>query len=349
MVNSITGWFTYGLSLLFFLCRRLLPDLSAPLSADPSSGVPHAAGQRLPAAQRPESFALVPLGPVFFLLWYITAVRLANLNARVIRSLLGPTEQAQLRARVAQLAASRAETVDTQAGELRRIERDLHDGAQARLVALGMSLGAGRAAAARPTRRPAQQLLAEARETTASARWPNCATWYAASTRRCSPTAGWTARCGRWPWHPDADDVVTVDLPGRLPAPVESAAYFAVAEAWPTRSSTRGASTSGSTCVAPDDGGAADRRVADDGRGGRRPDARHRAARHRPPAGRLRRHADRRTARRGGPTDVSDGAAVRVVIAEDLALLRDGLIRLLEATASRSSRPSTTARRCSRR
>ncbi len=54
--------------------------------------------------------------------------------------LLGPTERA-LSARVEDLARSRTETLDGFTAELRRIERDLHDGAQARLVSLSMSLG----------------------------------------------------------------------------------------------------------------------------------------------------------------------------------------------------------------
>ena len=44
-------------------------------------------------------------------------------------------------ARVGQLTESRSEAVDASAAELRRIERDLHDGAQARLVALGLNIG----------------------------------------------------------------------------------------------------------------------------------------------------------------------------------------------------------------
>jgi signal transduction histidine kinase len=44
--------------------------------------------------------------------------------------------------RVRHLAQTRAETIDASAAEIRRIERDLHDGAQARLVAMGMTLGA---------------------------------------------------------------------------------------------------------------------------------------------------------------------------------------------------------------
>jgi hypothetical protein len=57
-------------------------------------------------------------------------------------ALLAPTGQAGLAARVEHLAQTRYETLDTGAAEIRRIERDLHDGAQARLVAMGMTLNA---------------------------------------------------------------------------------------------------------------------------------------------------------------------------------------------------------------
>jgi signal transduction histidine kinase len=56
-------------------------------------------------------------------------------------ALLGPSREATLTARVDELTVSRAGAVDAAAAELRRIERDLHDGAQARLVALAMDLG----------------------------------------------------------------------------------------------------------------------------------------------------------------------------------------------------------------
>jgi signal transduction histidine kinase len=49
---------------------------------------------------------------------------------------LAPSENAELEQRVAYLAQTRQESLDTGAAELRRIERDLHDGAQARLVAM---------------------------------------------------------------------------------------------------------------------------------------------------------------------------------------------------------------------
>src|SRR5207302_7242970 len=64
--------------------------------------------------------------------------------------------------RIRQLEESRAGAVDQQETELRRIERDLHDGAQARLVALGMSLGLAEQRLAEDPE-GARQLLLEAR------------------------------------------------------------------------------------------------------------------------------------------------------------------------------------------
>jgi signal transduction histidine kinase len=76
--------------------------------------------------------------------------------------LLAPSEWARLRAQMEHLTETRDETVDARASELRRIERDLHDGAQARLVSLTMSLGM---AEEEFDRRPdaARQLVSEAR------------------------------------------------------------------------------------------------------------------------------------------------------------------------------------------
>ncbi len=56
------------------------------------------------------------------------------------RAVLGPRQDRELAQRVRHLAETRAETIDASAAEIRRIERDLHDGAQARLVAMGMTL-----------------------------------------------------------------------------------------------------------------------------------------------------------------------------------------------------------------
>ncbi|MDW4905267.1 histidine kinase [Streptomyces sp. ADMS] len=67
--------------------------------------------------------------------------RLADLDAAWSAALLKPSPKAQLVERVEQLKATRADAVAAHGAELRRIERDLHDGAQARLVSLSMRIG----------------------------------------------------------------------------------------------------------------------------------------------------------------------------------------------------------------
>jgi signal transduction histidine kinase len=69
---------------------------------------------------------------------------LALADAAVARLLLGPG-RARMRERIGELERSRARVVDSAEAERRRIERDLHDGAQQRLVALAMDLGRARA------------------------------------------------------------------------------------------------------------------------------------------------------------------------------------------------------------
>ncbi|MEU1309918.1 sensor domain-containing protein [Streptomyces cinnamoneus] len=64
---------------------------------------------------------------------------LTNVDRAMVRGLLSPSSE--LERRIAELEQDRGVVVDTAAADLRRIERDLHDGAQARLVALAMGLG----------------------------------------------------------------------------------------------------------------------------------------------------------------------------------------------------------------
>ncbi len=75
---------------------------------------------------------------------------------------------AALTQRVDRLTRTRSDATDTAVAELRRIERDLHDGAQARLVAVGMSLRAAEQLMA-PSPEAALALVAEARETSSRA------------------------------------------------------------------------------------------------------------------------------------------------------------------------------------
>ncbi|MEV4252845.1 sensor domain-containing protein, partial [Spirillospora sp. NPDC049652] len=75
---------------------------------------------------------IAALGTVYGLLGLYFGPRLMDVYGRWTQSLLGPTEKSRLALRVRHLAETRADAVDTSARELRRIERDLLDGAQAR-------------------------------------------------------------------------------------------------------------------------------------------------------------------------------------------------------------------------
>ncbi len=102
---------------------------------------------------------------------------------------------AEVRRHAEELRASRARIVVAADAERRKIERNLHDGAQQHLVALAVNL------------RLARDLVEDdpVRRRPHSANWPpmsralspSCATWLTASTRRCSPTVGWPKRCAR--------------------------------------------------------------------------------------------------------------------------------------------------------
>jgi signal transduction histidine kinase len=79
--------------------------------------------------------------------------------------LLGPTAKVLLTARVSELRQARDQTVDHAAAELRRIERDLHDGAQARIAALSLTLGMAEELLHQDRPEQAVGLVAEARQT----------------------------------------------------------------------------------------------------------------------------------------------------------------------------------------
>ena len=82
--------------------------------------------------------AVFILGAIFFFAAPWVMRGFVNVDRLLIRSLLGPDPMA---ARVRSLEQARTQTVDASAATLRRIERDLHDGTQAQLVALAMRLG----------------------------------------------------------------------------------------------------------------------------------------------------------------------------------------------------------------
>ena len=158
------------------------------------------------------------------------------LAPRVMREHLTPAADPELAARaqrlterVQTLTQSRSNAVDTAAAELRRIERDLHDGAQARMVAVGMSLQAAeRLFASNP--QAALALVAEAKESSARA-----LTELRDLVRGIYPPVLADRGLGDAvkALALDTPLLVTVnaDLPGPVELPVASAVYFSVAEA----------------------------------------------------------------------------------------------------------------------
>jgi len=130
--------------------------------------------------------------------------------------------------RVQRLSETRTDAVDTAAAELRRVERDLHDGAQARLVALGMSLRAAeRLFATSPG--AALAMIGEAREMSSRA-----LTELRDLVRGIHPPVladrGLGDAVRALALETPVNTRLDIDLPGRPAPPVESAAYFAVAE-----------------------------------------------------------------------------------------------------------------------
>ncbi len=85
------------------------------------------------------------LTPVFAVFACYTLACLAGMRAALTRAVLvGPRRERELDARLTEVTASRARLADAFEGERRRIERDLHDGAQQRLTGLIMKLGLAR-------------------------------------------------------------------------------------------------------------------------------------------------------------------------------------------------------------
>jgi signal transduction histidine kinase len=170
-------------------------------------------------------------------------------------------EQSQ---RIAQLESSRAGAVDQQSADLRRIERDLHDGAQAQLVALGMSIGlAEQKLASDPA--AAQALLADARrgaqETLEELRRLARGIHPPVLTDR-----GLEAAISTLAERTPLDVHVDVSLAERPPEPAETAAYFVVAEALANAGKHAGARNV--AIVVRRDGDALVAEVTDDGEGG---------------------------------------------------------------------------------
>ncbi len=202
-----------------------------------------------------------------FVLWPVLPylVRLlANADRAMVRGLLSPSDD--LERRIAELESDRGVVVDTAAADLRRIERDLHDGAQARLVALAMGLGLakeklledpeGAAAMVDEAHGEVKLALQELRDL-ARGIHPAVLTDRGLDAALSSVAA----RCV-------VPVKVAVDLPARPAAAIEGIAYFVVSELLQNVSKHAGSAARGASVEVWRAGERLLIRVSDDGRGG---------------------------------------------------------------------------------
>jgi len=191
----------------------------------------------------------------------------ASADLALGRALLQPTPAEVLARRVESLSASRAAAVEAADAERRRIERDLHDGAQQRMVSLAMNLGITRAGlrdadpavrdAVTAAHEEAKQALAELRDFVRGL--------HPAVLDELGLDAALSGIAARSP----VPVRLVVDLDGRAPAAIEAVAYFVVSEALTNVAKHAGA-TRAEVVVRRQPGGLA-LAVADDGRGGADP------------------------------------------------------------------------------
>ncbi|MDT9692770.1 sensor histidine kinase [Streptomyces sp. P9(2023)] len=218
--------------------------------------------------------AALLLGLAFTAAGLVLAPFVLRLHARWIRLLLTAPRSAELTRRIDELTDTRTVALDSQAAELQRIERDLHDGAQARLVALGMRLdSATRLLQHDPP--AARAALLEVRELSARALED-----LRALVRGIQPPVLTDRGLGDAVRSLALDSFLDVHVEarqvGRLPAAVESAAYFAVNELLANAAKHSGADRI-DIVLAHDGDGVGDGgprlriTVTDDGRGGADP------------------------------------------------------------------------------
>ncbi len=189
----------------------------------------------------------------------------AKASGALIRALLSPGNEAALAQRVTELRESRDATTDAAASELRRIERDLHDGAQQRLVSVAMNLGMAKDRLDSIEDEHARELVGrahdEAKQAIVELRDLVRGIHPAVLTDR-GLDAAVSALAARCP----VPVTMHAELPRRLPPPVEAAAYFVVAEALTNVAKHSGAHSVTVRMVDRDDTLVVE--IVDDGHGG---------------------------------------------------------------------------------
>ncbi len=225
--GGVVALVIWGVAAAVLLLRAWLLDIPAEGLADEPSDVTAA--------------AVLALSVPALVLLYLAVQGLAGvvgLEVRLARRHLGPDPTEQLRRRISELAISRAGAVEAVDDERRRIERDLHDGVQQRVVALAMLLGRARRAGD-PLRR-AELLDAAHDESRRVIDDLRTVAW------RVYPTSldalGLEEALAGVAERSATPVTVTYDVEEPLPTPVSTAAYFVVSEAVTNATKHSGAS-----------------------------------------------------------------------------------------------------------
>jgi signal transduction histidine kinase len=220
-VVTVTLWVT-SLSLMFAPVVRLIPGNDADFYVSGSFG-------RYDMDSPVTSIPMVPVGVLLAIVTLYVVRGMGLAHGAFAKLLLSPSETQALRARAAQLQSSRARGVDAAESERRRIERDLHDGAQQQLLAVAMDLGRARAKLEddpQGAEALIQQAHAGAKEAIAELRNLARGIYPAILTDR-----GLDAAISAVAARADVPVEVEFELTERPPAAVESIAYFIVSEA----------------------------------------------------------------------------------------------------------------------
>lgn len=217
------------------------------------------------------ALGMLPLGLAWLVLTLVLVPLMAQGQAGLARRLLAPTKDARLSERVTELTATRAAALEAHGAELRRIERDLHDGTQNRLVGVIMHLGIAERALRRDpasalplilrAQDQAADALGELRDVVRSIYPP-----VLAERGLDGALAALAARCAV---------PCTLHAGGlrRLPAALEAAAYYVVAESLTNTAKHSGAEHAEVTVTLRPPPGPGDEEtlvieVRDDGHGG---------------------------------------------------------------------------------
>jgi signal transduction histidine kinase len=183
--------------------------------------------------------------PILAIAAYLLTLGVSRAHGALAATLLGPTRRERLAERVEALTESRSRAMEAAIAERRRIERDLHDGAQQRLVSLAMGLGMAKEKLAEDpeaARELIEEAHGEAKRALAEMRDLVRGIHPAILTDR-GLDAALSALCDRSP----VPVSVNVRLDERLPEAVETTAYFVATEALSNAAKHSGASAAGVT------------------------------------------------------------------------------------------------------